>query len=137
MKLCISVLWYLQIIKKNRPQKFATSGGRHIDFQNGAKITIVLPISLVLLHVGPKFKYLYLCFRCLGTFWQCQNLRQGAAILDFKMAALCFTLLCISLPVAHWKENKDSLYLGKCLLWGKCHHIGAILKFKMAATVLF
>ena len=30
-----------------------------------------------------------------------QNLRQGAAILDFKMATICFTLLCISLPVAY------------------------------------
>ena len=99
-------------------------------------MTIVLPISPVLLHLEPKFKCLYLCFRCLGTFWQCQNLRQGAAILDFKMAAICFTLLCISLPVALWKENKDSLHLGKCLLWGKRHHIGAILKFKMAATLL-
>ena len=102
-----------------------------------SKMTIVLPISPVLLHVGPKFKYLYLCFRCLGTFWQCQNLRQGGAILDFKMAAICFKLLCISLPVALWKENNDSLHLGKCLLCGNCHHIAAISEFKMAATVLF
>ena len=86
-------------------------------------MTIVLPISPVLLHLGPTFKCLYLCFQCLGTFWQCQNLRQGAAILDFKMTAICFTLLCISLPVALWKENKDSLYLGKCLPCGNCHHM--------------
>ena len=78
----------------------------------------------------------YLCFRCLGTFWQCQNLRQGAAILDFKMAAICFTLLCISLPVALWKENKDSLYLGKCLPFGNCHHMVAISEFKMATTLI-
>ena len=52
------------------------------------------------------------------------------------MAAICFTLLCISLPVALWKENKDSLHLGKCLLWGNCHHIAAISEFKMAATLL-
>ncbi len=109
-------------LKKNRPQQFATPGGRLIDFQYGAKMTIVLPISPVLLHRGPKFKCLYLCFRCLGTCSQCQNLRQGAAILDFKMTAICFTLLCISLPVALWKENKDSLYVGRCLLGGNCHH---------------
>ena len=121
---------------KNRPQKFATPGGRHIDFQYGATMTIVLPISPVLLHLGPKFKCLYLYFRCLGTFWQCQNLRNGAAILDFKMAAICFTLLYISLPVALWKENKDSLYLGKCFPCGNCHHMAAISEFKMAATLL-
>ena len=97
---------------------------------------IVLPISPLLLHLGPKFKCLYLCFRCLRTFWECQNLRQGAAILDFKMAAICFTLLCISLPVAFWKENKDSLYLGKCLPCGNCHHMAAISEFKIAATLL-
>ena len=39
-------------------------------------MTIVLPISPVLLHLRPQFKWLYICFRCLGTFWQCQNLRQ-------------------------------------------------------------
>ena len=26
------------------------------------------------------------------------------------MAAICFMLLCISLPIVLWKENKDSLY---------------------------
>ena len=52
------------------------------------------------------------------------------------MAAICFTLLCTSFPVAFWKENKDSLYLGKLLLRGNCHHMAAILKFKMAATLL-
>ena len=60
----------------------------------------------------------------------------GAAILDFKMAAICFTLLCTSFPVALWKENKDSLYLRKWLLYGNCHHMAAISKFKMAATLL-
>ena len=50
MKLCTSVLWYLKIIKK-----FARPGGRHIDFQYGAKMTLVLPISPVLLHLGPTF----------------------------------------------------------------------------------
>ena len=117
MKLCTSVLWYLKIIKKNRPQKFAPPGGRHIDFQYGAKMTIVLPISPILLHLGPKFKCLYLCFRCLGTFWQCQNLRQRVAILNFKMAAICFTLHCISITIARWMANNDSLYLGKCVLY--------------------
>ena len=138
MKLCTSVLWYIPvlIIKKNRPQQFAPPGGRHIDFKYGAKITIVLPISPVLLHLGPQFRCLYLCFRCLGTLWQCQNLRQEAAILDFKMAAKCFTLLCISLIIALWKENKDSLHLGKCLLSGNCHHMAAISEFKMATTLL-
>ena len=97
-------------------------------------MTIVLPISPVLLHLGPTFKCLYVCFRCLGTFWQSQNLRPGAAILDFKMAAICFTLLCTSFPVALWKENKDSLYLEKWLLCGNCHHMAVISKFKMAAT---
>ena len=133
MKLCTSVLWYIQIIKKIDPKNSRPLVAAILI----SKMTIVLPISPVLLHVGPTCKYLYLCFRCLGTFWQCQNLRQGAAILDFKMAAICFTLLCISLPVALWKENKDSLHLGKCLLWGNCHHIAAISEFKMAATVLF
>ena len=52
------------------------------------------------------------------------------------MAAICFTLLCTSFPVALWKENKDSLYLGKWLLCGNCHHMDAISKFKMAATLL-
>ena len=47
-----------------------------------------------------------------------------------------FTLLCISLPVALWKENKNSLYLGKCLPCGNCHHMAAISEFKMAATLL-
>ena len=60
----------------------------------------------------------------------------GAAILDFKMAAICFTLLRISLPIALWKENKDSLYLGKCLLCGNCHHMAAMSEFQMAATLL-
>ena len=74
-------------------------------------MNLVLSISPVLLHLGPKCRCIHLCFRCLGTVWQSQNLRQGAAILDFKMAAIYFTLLCISLPVALWKENMDSLYL--------------------------
>ena len=52
------------------------------------------------------------------------------------MAAICFTLLCISLPVGLWKENNDSLYIGKCLLCGNCHHMAAVLEFKMAATLL-
>ena len=47
-----------------------------------------------------------------------------------------FTLLCISLPVALWKENNDSLYLGKCLPCGNCHHMAVISEFKMAATLL-
>ena len=115
---------------KNRPQKFATPGGRHIDFQYGAKMTIVLPLSPALLQIVSQFKCLYLCFRCLGTLWQCQNLRQEAAILDFKMAAKCFTLLCISLIIALWKENKDSLHLGKCLLSENCHHMAAISEFQ-------
>ena len=80
-------------------------------------MTIVLPISPILLHLGPTVKCLYLCLRCLGTFWQCQNLRQMAAILNFKMAAICFTLHYISLTIALWKANKDSLYLGKCVLY--------------------
>ena len=62
--------------------------------------------------------------------------RNILAILDFKMAAKCFTLLCTSFPVALWKENKDSLYLRKWLLCGNCHHMAAISKFKMAATLL-
>ena len=99
-------------------------------------MTIVLPISPVPLHLGPQFKCLYLSFRCLGTFWQCQNLRQEAAILDFKMAAKCFTLLCISRIIALWKEKKKSLHLGKCLLSGHCHHMTAISEFKMATTLL-
>ena len=115
-----------------------TPGGRLIDFQYGAKMSIVLPISPVLLHLGPKFKCLYICFRCLGTFWPCQNLRQRAAISDFKMAAICFTIRCISLPVALWKESKHSLYLIHVLLCVQCHHnfIAAISDFKMAATLL-
>ena len=99
-------------------------------------MTIVLPISPVLLHLGPTFYCLYLCFRYLGTFWQSQNLGSGAAILDFKMTAICFTLLCTSFPIALWKENKDSLYVGKWLLCGNCHHMAALSKFKMAATLL-
>ena len=46
-----------------------------------------------------------------------------------------FTLLCISLPIALWKE-KDSLYLGKCVLCRNCHHMAAISEFKVAATLL-
>ena len=98
-------------------------------------MTIVVPISPVLLHLGPKFKCQYRCFRCLGTFWQSQNFRQGAALLDFKMAAIYFTLLCISLPIALWKENKDSLYLRNYLLCEHCHHMAAISDFKMATTL--
>ena len=75
-------------------------------------------------------------FSISSNIWECQNLRQGAAILDFKMAAICFTLLCISLPVALWKENKDSLYLRTCLLYGNYHHMAAISEFKFAATLL-
>ena len=52
------------------------------------------------------------------------------------MAAICFTLLCTSFPIALWKENKDSSYVGKWLLCGNCHHMAAISKFKMAATLL-
>ena len=52
------------------------------------------------------------------------------------MAAICFTLLCTSFPIALWKEKKDSLYVGKWLLCGNCHHMAAISKFKMAATLL-
>ena len=52
------------------------------------------------------------------------------------MAAICFTLLCTSFPIALWKENKDSLYVGKWLLCGNCHHKAAISKFKMATTLL-
>ena len=44
------------------------------------------------------------------------------------MAAICFTLL--------WKENNDSLYLGKWLLFKNCHPIDAISKSKMAAILL-
>ncbi len=58
----------------------------------------------------------------------------GAAIYDFNMAAICFTLFCISLPIALWKENKeDSLYLRKNWLCGNRHHMA---EFKMAATLL-
>ena len=57
-----SIVHIIFISLKNRPKKFATPGGRHIDFQYGATITIVLPISPVLLHLGPTFKCLYLCF---------------------------------------------------------------------------
>ena len=64
------------------------------------------------------------------------ELRPGAAILDFKMAAICFTLLCTSFHIALWKENKDPLYVGKWLLCVNCHHMAAISKFKMAATLL-
>ena len=46
-------------------------------------------------------------------------------------------LLCISLLVALWEENKDSLYLGKYLLCGNFHHMAAISEFKMAATLLY
>ena len=60
----------------------------------------------------------------------------GAAILDFRMAAICFTLLCFSLPIALWKEHKYSLYQRKCLLCGYCDHTAAISEFKMAATLL-
>ena len=55
---------------------------------------------------------------------------------DFKMAAKCFTLLCISLIIALWKENKGSLHLGKCLLSGNCHHMAVISEYKMATTLL-
>ena len=56
--------------------------------------------------------------------------------MDFKMAAICFTLLCISLPVALWKKNKDSLHLINVLLWEHCHHKAAISDFKLVATLL-
>ena len=35
-----------------------------------------------------------------------------------------------------WKENKDSLYLGKCLLFGNWHHMAAISELNMEATLL-
>ena len=43
-------------------QKFATPGGRHIDLQYGAKIPIVLLIS-----IGPRteMQVSIRCFRCL------------------------------------------------------------------------
>ena len=47
-------------------------------------------------------------------------------MLDFKMTAICFTLLCISLPIALWMEKKDALYLGNVLLCGNCDHMAAI-----------
>ena len=89
-------------------------------------------------YIAPmtKMQVSMLSFRCLGTVWQCQNSRQGAPILDFKMAAICFTLLCFLLPIALWKESKYSLYLGKKLLCGNCHHMAAISELKMAATLL-
>ena len=37
------------------------------------------------------------------------------------MAAICFTLLCTSLPIALWKEHNDSLHLEKWLLCETCH----------------
>ena len=52
------------------------------------------------------------------------------------MATICFTLLCTSFPIVLWKENKDSLYVGKWLLCGNCHHMAAISKFKMTTTLL-
>ena len=77
------------IIEKNGPQKLAPLIADILNSNMAAKITIFLLISPVLLHLGPQFKCLYLCFRCLETVWQCQNLRQrAAAILDFKMAAI-------------------------------------------------
>ena len=54
------------------------------------------------------------------------------------MAAICFTLLCTSFPVAFGRKIKTQslLYLGKWLLCGNCHHMAVISKFKMAATLL-
>ena len=52
------------------------------------------------------------------------------------MAAICFTLLCITLHIALWKENKYYLNLGKYVLCGNCHHLAAVSEFKMAATLL-
>ena len=69
-------------------------------------------------------------------FWQCQNLRQGAAILDFKMAAICFTLLRTSPSYSLWKETNDSLHLGKWLLCEHFHHMAAVSKYKMAAILV-
>ena len=101
-------------------------------------MTIVLPISPVLLHVGPKFKYLYLMFSMSRNILAMSEFTSGGRHIGFQDGRHTFyTLLCISLPVALWKENKDSLHLGKCLLCGNCHHIAAISEFKMAATVLF
>ena len=55
---------------------------------------------------------------------------------DFKMALVCFILLCISIPIVLWKDNKVSVYIGKCLLCGNYRHMTAISECKMAATVL-
>ena len=52
------------------------------------------------------------------------------------MAAICFTLLRTSLPIALWKENNDSLYLRKLLLFEHFNHMAAISKSKMAAILL-
>ena len=56
--------------------------------------------------------------------------------MDFKLAAICFTLLFISLHIALCKEHEGSLLLGKNVLCGNCHHMAAISEFKMAATLL-
>ena len=61
----------------------------------------------------------------------------GGRHIGFQDGRHIFTLLCTSFPVALWKENKDFLYLGKWLLCGNCHHMAAISKFKMAATLLY
>ena len=52
------------------------------------------------------------------------------------MAAICFTLLRTSLSIALWKENNDSLYIAKWLLFENFHHMAAISKSKMAAILL-
>ena len=99
-------------------------------------MTIVLPISPVLLHIGPQFKCQYLCFRCLGTFANAIIYVMGPPYWISRWPPIVFTLLCISLSIALWKENKDSLHQGKCLLSGNCHHMAAISEFLMATTLL-
>lgn len=68
---------------KNGPQKFRPPDGCHFQFKYGRQNYYILIIYPVLLHLAPIFQCHYLCFRCLGTFWRCQNLCQ-----KFKMAAL-------------------------------------------------
>ena len=98
-------------------------------------MTIVLPISPVLLHLGPTFKCLYICFRCLGTFWQIY-VRGPPYWISRWPLGICFLHYIVSHFLLHFgRKIKESLYLINVLLCEHCHHMAAISNFK-AATFL-
>ena len=61
-------------------------------------------------------------------------------MLDFKMPAICFTLLRILLVIALTEENPKTIPMFlipvKIFICVNCHYRAAILEFYMASTLL-